>query len=342
MNPYYDTAKDIRGRLVTIVPVWYPEDLAGTSAAELLAETLGDIERVSRPEHVCLVVDGQPRWAPVAEAEAEQVAENGGKPHVLVLPENEGKGAAVRAGMERMLDATDCPYFVVRDADGDHFTNDVPSLFRLARQIEGDADAGGVLVVGARADRRRPMGLVRGELERWVVSFIWDALRYGLAARGRAVNETFLGPYDPTPDLLSGFKLYTREAARLSAEGMTRAMADHPELRVGRYAGEVVPVVETLLAGGVVGQMVRGTLEGQPVSGFASLKRLDVYPSRILWTAKRLELPPEVALQLFDNAVARTPLSSEAVFDAEFTEMRRFLTRQLDAPEGRPTRSGYC
>ena len=342
MNPYYDTMKDIRGRLVTIVPVWYPEDLPETSAAELLAQTLGDVERVSRPEHVCLVVDGQPRWAPVAGAAAERLTEDGDKPHVLVLPENQGKGAAVRAGLERMLDATDCPCFVVRDADGDHFTNDVPSLFRLSRQIQGDTGNRNVLVVGARVDRRRPMGLVRGELERWVAGFIWDALRYGLAARGRAVDATFLGPYDRTPDLLSGFKLYTREAARLGAEGMARAMDDHPELRMGRYGGEVVPPVETLLAGGVVGQMARGTLEGQPVSGFASLKRLDVYPSRILWTAKRLELPPAVTLQLFDNAVARTPLSSEAAFDTEFTEMRRFLARQLDAPEGRPTRSAYC
>jgi len=342
MNPYYATAEDIRDRLATIIPVWYPEDLAEESAAALLAQTLADVERVSRPEHVALVVDGQPRWAGVARAAAERLAEGERRPNVILRPENQGKGAAVAAGMERALAETECDRFVARDADGDHFTNDLPSLFRLLLQIVGETGNECALVVGARADRRRPMGLVRGELERWTADFVWNAARFALAARGEAPDETFMGPYDHIPDLLSGYKLYTRVAARIATDGMARAMAEHPELNMGRYGGEIAPHVEVLMAGGVVGQMIRGTMEGQPVSGFASLKRLEVYPCRLLWVSRRLGLSGDVALRLFDNAVARSPLSSEADLYTEFAHMRARLAEGLGVDPAPPTRSAYC
>ena len=67
---------------------------------------------------------------------------------VVRLPENRGKGAALRAGLERIL-GTDATHVAFVDADGQHDPSDLPALLEAARSGEefvigsrmGEADA---------------------------------------------------------------------------------------------------------------------------------------------------------------------------------------------------------
>jgi hypothetical protein len=186
------------------------------------------------------------------------------------------------------------------------------------------------------------MGAVRGEMEFWVVDFLWHAVQFVLAREGRGVDSTFLGPYGFLPDFLSGYKLYSRAAAETAARGIARAQAEHPDLDMGRFGPEVVPVIEVLLSGGVVGQRVRGTFEGQPCSGFAGFDPMRIYPSRLLWMARRMGLGGAVALRLFDNAVARSPLSTDAGLADHFGRMRRMLAEGLGFDPPPATVSAFC
>ncbi len=64
---------------------------------------------------------------------------------VLRLPENGGKGSAIRAGLARLL-ASDATHVAFVDGDGQHDPEDLPKLLRAAR--EGDA-----FVIGSRMAR---------------------------------------------------------------------------------------------------------------------------------------------------------------------------------------------
>jgi glycosyltransferase involved in cell wall biosynthesis len=54
---------------------------------------------------------------------------------VLRLPENKGKGTAVRAGLHRLL-ATDATHVAFVDGDGQHDPQDLPALLAAAREGE--------------------------------------------------------------------------------------------------------------------------------------------------------------------------------------------------------------
>jgi glycosyltransferase involved in cell wall biosynthesis len=72
---------------------------------------------------------------------------------VLRLPENSGKGSAVRAGLERLL-ASDATHVVFLDADGQHDPDDLPALLEAARQ-------GDDFVIGSRMARPEETPAVR-------------------------------------------------------------------------------------------------------------------------------------------------------------------------------------
>ena len=342
MNRSHDTRHHIRGRLAMVVPIWYPPDVSARMAADLLGRTLADVGDTCRADHVALVVDGQKRVARLAEAAATRAAARGKRPHVIVKRANQGKGAAVRDGMAWLLAETRCEAFVARDSDADHDVNDLLGMFRLLHQMRDEQASDCALVIGARADRRRPMGLARGETELWLADFHWHAMQHALAREGRVVNATYMGPYGWLPDLLSGYKMYTREAARLAVAGIDRAKAECPDLDMGRYGGELVPLTEVLLADGTVGQMIRRTFEGQPCSGFAGFDPVQICSARLLWACRRLALDPQAAFRLFDNACARSPLSADATFAGQFSAMRRNLAEGLRFRPPPPTISAFC
>jgi glycosyltransferase involved in cell wall biosynthesis len=77
-----------------------------------------------------------------SDATADRAARAGAE--VLRLPENSGKGSAIRAGLERIL-ASDATHVAFLDADGQHDPDDLPSLLAAAR-------AGDDFVIGSRMD----------------------------------------------------------------------------------------------------------------------------------------------------------------------------------------------
>ena len=72
---------------------------------------------------------------------------------VLRLPENSGKGSAIRAGLGRLL-PSDATHVVFADADGQHAPEDLPALLEAAR--EGDT-----FVIGSRMARPDEIPAVR-------------------------------------------------------------------------------------------------------------------------------------------------------------------------------------
>jgi glycosyltransferase involved in cell wall biosynthesis len=112
---------------VALIPAYRVEETVGIVVR-------GALEHVDR---VVVVDDGS------HDRTAERAAEAGAE--VLRLPENSGKGSAIRAGLGRIL-ASDATHVVFLDADGQHDPGDLPGLLDAAR--EGDD-----FVIGSRTER---------------------------------------------------------------------------------------------------------------------------------------------------------------------------------------------
>ncbi len=98
--------------------------------------TVGDVVRgiLRSLARVLVVDDGS------ADRTAEEARRAGAE--VLRLPENGGKGTALRAGLARLL-ATDATHVAILDADGQHDPADLPALLSVARE-------GADFVIGSR------------------------------------------------------------------------------------------------------------------------------------------------------------------------------------------------
>jgi glycosyltransferase involved in cell wall biosynthesis len=110
-------------------------------------ETAGQVVRGARRhvERVLVVDDGS------TDRTGERAAAAGAE--VLRLPENSGKGSAIRAGLEKIL-ASDATHVVFLDADGQHDPGDLPAVLEAARQGED-------FVIGSRMARPEETPAVR-------------------------------------------------------------------------------------------------------------------------------------------------------------------------------------
>src|SRR5688572_4786932 len=160
----YPTRPDMLGRVGLVVPVWFPEDLPDAVCETLLRTTLADCWSCLRPEHVALVVDGVPRLAALAQRLSAEMGSGSGF-QVLAPAVNQGKGGALVVGWQALLADPALEFIAVRDADGDHFLDDMPHLFRLAEQMTRETGNDRVLVIGRRAAVHPPLGWLRGEYE---------------------------------------------------------------------------------------------------------------------------------------------------------------------------------
>ena len=223
-----------------------------------------------------------------------------------MLPVNEGKLAAVQAGMRELLDDPGIRYLAMLDQDSDHFPNELLNLLRLAHHIEAVKATDRVLVIGSRTSRHRPMGFLRGELEELADRMLLDALLYHAVIRKAplalefAVEEEF-------PDFHSGYKAFTRPLAQLISERRFEAApGDGPGIL--RHAVEAILTVESVMAGAVLGTVNRRTINAQPVSAFDLLHRARLTADMIIWPCRRLEIPGVFAAQWLDNHLARLRL----------------------------------
>ena len=105
-----------------------PAYQASTTVGEVVRGLLRHIPRV------LIVDDGS------TDRTAEMAAAAGGE--ILRLPENRGKGSAVRAGLARLLES-DATHVAFVDADGQHDPEDLPALLEAAQD-------GNEFVIGSR------------------------------------------------------------------------------------------------------------------------------------------------------------------------------------------------
>lgn len=341
LTPFYLTNADLRATLGMVVPLWFPPDFPAEEGEALLATSLADVETCVQWPHLVLVVDA----SPPAQAAAERLqtrcqAQHGQAFAVVSLPENQGKGGAVAAGLHYLLENTSVEAAVVRDADGDHFINDVPHLARLGRQIATEQGTDLIVVNGGRRELHRPLGFIRGQYELLVNDIVWHALAYACAQAGRVIPQQYLN-YSPVPDFQSGFKLYTRTSAARLVEISRSLRPTAPAML--RWGCEVFPVVELLLAGGVIGEINRIALHVQPLSTYNGSSRQRIYGSILKWTFRRLEVPAPAARQLFDNALSRLPMAAHAELHAELLELRHEVLLDLaDREPPPPTTAAFC
>lgn len=340
-------AQELLGQeTAVVVPVYFAARVADAMVERLLRITLMDLHHYLPLEQVWAVVDGDPRSATilrriVADLSRGAASSRGGI-QVLDLPENRGKLGAMAEGMRAILRRQPhVRWLVVMDNDADHMASVLPQLVRSAAFLADVYGHQRVLAIGARASRVRPMGWVRGELELILDQLTVDASCYALALQGRALDLSQCLP-GAVPDLSSGFKAYGRDLAmRLFSDAEpfyeTLSPSDYY-----RYGPETVTIVETILAGGVLGEMLRPTWDGQPATSFGEFRVIEMYGELLTWVWTRLGIPLAAAAQMFDNhgrelALGTAPEGAELLRRLRAYALARLAERTGgDVPSARP------
>jgi hypothetical protein len=337
MEPLYPTHSELRPRLAIVVPAWYSPATDPGDAQRLLLTTLADCATLVEPERVVVVVDGSPVAGRAARAVQAHLRPRWGASFTLIeLEENQGKGAAIVAGLKHLLGDRNPPeWTAVRDADGDHLLDDLPHLARAGVQIADENPGRPVAVVGRRTSLHAPMGWVRGEFELLVNEVLIDGLAYALARAGSVWDARYL--IDRVLDLQSGYKLYSRDAASIAVEALTREADRRPELKLARTGMEIVPSVEIALAGGVWGEVARKTFFDQPVTSYGSVNFAEFYGSKLAWALERCAVPAEAAAPLIDGALLRRPLYCDPSGRAALLDWRRYVLSALAGDDGPAT-----
>jgi len=94
---------------------------------------IGAMVEQLRPHGLPLWIVDDGSGGTAAQAVAALAADEAAWLHLLVLPENQGKGAAVRAGCAAAF-AAGHSHALQIDADGQHNTDDIPKLIALAQR----------------------------------------------------------------------------------------------------------------------------------------------------------------------------------------------------------------
>jgi hypothetical protein len=331
MKRLYAERKEMRGQVGVVIPAWFSADLPTTEAVALLGTTLAGSAECLDPVDVVVVVDGSPTASAAANVLHARFREEWGEPFTLLdLPENQGKGGALATGIRHLLERNGEPpeWIAVRDADADHFLDDLPHLYRLGEQIAAENSRRPVAVVGSRASVHAPLGWLRGEFELLVNEVLVEGLAYALTRYARAWDTRYL--VERAPDLQSGYKLYSRAAAEVAVEGLHREAGNYPDLRLLRVGMEIVPFVEIALADGVFGEVGRKAFYDQPVTSYGTVDVARFYGSKLGWALRRCGVPPLPALILLDGALARRPLNTDPNGRETALRMRDLVLELLD------------
>ncbi|MBU4367229.1 MAG: hypothetical protein L6437_14910, partial [Kiritimatiellae bacterium] len=98
-----------------------------------------------------------------------------------------------------------------------------------------------------------------------------------------------------------------------------------------RHGAEVPVLVETWLAGGIVGEIQRASMEHPPFTTYDSAGKIEVKGTVLVWTLQRTEVPLPVARQFLLNALARRTLTKDAQGRSELLALANWvLTRMAD------------
>lgn len=136
-------------------PASWPESCVAVIPCFNEAATIADVVTGTKRflPHVLVVDDGS------TDATAQNARRAGAE--VLLLPENSGKGAALRHGWQHAR-KTGFTWVLMLDGDGQHAAADIPKFFSRAKT------SGATLVVGNRMDDCRAMPWLRRHVNRWM------------------------------------------------------------------------------------------------------------------------------------------------------------------------------
>lgn len=293
---------DLGLQTAVIVPVYFSARPTDAMVERLLWMTVVDLPNYLPAEQVWLVVDGDARSAGIARRVLDSLA-TAGRAHMrlLVNEQNAGKLAVIRQGMRAILASQPhVSYLAIMDGDADHLPSVLPGLIRAAECLVASYGHERVIAIGARSSRTRPMGWVRGELEALVDQLTIDALTYALARDGRALDLAQCLP-GRIPDLSSGYKVYHREMAQLLYGGPDPETGTLASWDYWHYGPETVTIVDAVLAGGVFGEVLRPSWDGQPATSFGEFSVVSMYGALLTWVWARLGLSVAAAAVQFDN-----------------------------------------
>jgi len=311
-----------------IIPVYFEPEVEADRIGSILESTFRHQELFCLRENLLAVVDSGSAAEAVFRESVAGSALQGVRVHSL--QKNRCKAGAVKEGLEILLDQTRAEYFVTRDCDGDHFLEDLPRLINFllhCRNLTGNEN---ICVMGSRASLAKPMGWVRQEWENLTNDFITGLLSLKLAVEGRVLDQRFWN--GSPPDIQSGYRVYSREAARLAVQGLKKL----PEKReILKFACEFEPFIDLSLAGGLFCQVNRLTLVEQPVSSYQGTDYSLAYGSYLGHATSRLGVEFDKSLLLFDNAISRSPLFYTD-YREEVLKCRSFLDDTTQAPAQAP------
>jgi hypothetical protein len=86
---------------------------------------------------------------------------------------------------------------------------------------------------------------------------------------------------------------------------------------------ELIPFTAVLHAGGIAGEAPRYTYYDQPVTSYGRVDRPRFFGDPLAWSLHMLDVPPDAARCLFDNALARCPLMTDPAGRQELLSLRR-------------------
>jgi hypothetical protein len=312
-----------------VIPAYWPVGVDARLAAALLTDTVkGCLEWLDSPNRLCLAADG----AGAASDYCAQLAAQCGL-GLRASPRNRGKLSAVLNGMQLLLESPEIRYLAVLDQDGDHFPNELINLVRAARHAEAAGEGSGVMVLGRRTSRHRPLGYLRGELEELADRVLFDALVYRAAVSGCPLPLQFATVLEEVPDAHSGFKLFSRSVAErvFAGEFWSEGLSEDCTYR---HAVEAVMTVEALLSGAILVLVTRSAANEQPISTFGLLDRARLVADKIIWPCKRLGAPPPFVAQWLDNHLPRLQLGTLAPEGKrELLEIRRLVRVAFGLPD---------
>jgi hypothetical protein len=327
------TREDMVGQVGLVVPVYYREQVPDDVCENLLRTTLAGYAGCLQPQHIVLVVDGAQRLTGLAERLSSELA--CGAFRVKTLRVNQGKGGALVVGWEELLADEALKFIAVRDADGDHFLDDLPHLFRLGEQIVEDTGSASVVIIGRRTAVHPSLGWRRGECELAVNAILVEALQFSLASRGRVLPRQYWAA--DVLDLQSGYKLYSRAACAVATSALRKAEQEGSKFQPLRYGMELIPFAAICAAGGIAGEAPRyKEYHTQPVTNYGDVDWGSLFGDPLAWTLHTLSIDPVAACQFFDNALARSLMMTDPAGRRDLLTLRGHTLEKLAALWGTP------
>jgi hypothetical protein len=153
-----------------------------------------------------------------------------------------------------------------------------------------------------------------------------------LARHGRVLPRQYWAA--DVPDLQSGYKLYSRAACAEAVRALRKADQERPELQPLRRGMEILPFAAVCAAGGIAGEAPRATYYDQPVTSYGRVDRVRFFGDPLAWSLRELEVAPDAARGILDNALARSTLMTDPDGRRELLALRRHTLETLAALRG--------